>query len=163
MNCFQVNLGADTEPELVDEIIEFWRLFCRDVLPAADAKAWDHLAITMRGVDGNVGVYPDLVGLEPQEVVWGSIFIEWWQRIILNLPTSDDPTDMSYSNSVGDQNKRFAQLIVEAAQRADLPKLAACRQSGIRLRFHDCDEEAPFLDVIIDATSKDEDMSRGGR
>jgi hypothetical protein len=149
LNCFQISLPAESEATLRNELHDFWVLFCRDVLPANVGKPWDHFAITMRGVDGNAGVYPDLVGLEPQQVAWSSVHIGWWQMLVDDIPDSDDPSDLTYSNSVRKLDEWIASLVVRSAQQAGLARLAGRAESGIRLRFHRYDNRDPFMDVVV--------------
>lgn len=153
LNCFQINLFSENEGCLRDELRDFWVLFCRDVLSFNVSKPWDHFAITMRGVDGNVGVYPDMVGFEPQQVAWSCVHIGWWQMLLEEIPDSDDPADLTFENASNQHDERFAHIIIQAAQQAGLAKLAGRAESGIRLRFHRYDDPNPFLDVTLDANN----------
>lgn len=149
IRCFKIDLLAEEEDKLVAELTGFWELFCRDVLQANSGKPWDHLWITMRGVDGDAGIYQQVVGVEPTIVVWCCVHLPWWESIIYDMPASDDPADLTFENASNEQDERFARLIVEAAQQAGLAKLAGRADSGVRLRFHRYDNRDPFMDVVI--------------
>ncbi|HCN76401.1 MAG TPA: hypothetical protein DIT13_04295 [Verrucomicrobiales bacterium] len=147
--CYTANLCGNEENNLVAELTEFWELFCQDVLPANAGKTWDHLWITMRGIDGNFGIYQQVVESELTVGTWSSIHINWWQELVDDIPDSDDPNDLSYRHSVRKLDEWIASLVVNAAQRAGLAKLAGREESGIRLRFHRYDNREPFMDVVV--------------
>ena len=147
--CFSVNLLGNKEDILVAELTEFWRLFSQDVLPVNAGKTWNHLWITMRGIDGDLGIYQQVVESEPTVGAWSSVHINWWQVLVDDIPDSDDPNDLTYSDSVRKLDEWIASLVVQSAQQAGLATLAGRAESGVRLRFHRHDNRDPFMDVVV--------------
>lgn len=145
-----VTFREEDAEELRVRLQGFWHLFASDVLPRNSTVAWDHLAITLRGVDGRFGVYQDKLDTpRATSVFWSNVNVVAWEKAVDAIPMSDDPHDKTFEPLYAEQDNWLATIIEEAAKDADLAELASLPGGRIRLRFFRYDETEPFRDVWV--------------
>ena len=124
---------------------EFWRLFAEDVLFVSASEAWDYLLIDVRGIDDGMGIYPQHSKRLPFQVPWANLSIHQMGDDYREITETDEDGTKA---SLLDQH--YARIIVEAAKRVNLAKLAQ-RRDGVLLQFLSYAETKlpPFLTELI--------------